>query len=119
MTPSQTVVQQANSRVSTTDVKGRSLVLRRLTALDTLRLLKAAGPTLSQNEPWLAMAGLVFAIVEIDGVPVPPPVTEHQIESLVDRLGEEGLEAIAQCLKVEQTTGSRETDVGNLPSTLF
>ncbi|MGD0103389.1 MAG: hypothetical protein ABSC06_05055 [Rhodopila sp.] len=88
-------------------------MLRRLTALDTLRLFKAAGPALAQNEPWLSMAGLVFSVLEIDGVPVPPPATESQIETLIDRLGEEGLAAIADTVKDEQEIPDEKSNVGN------
>jgi hypothetical protein len=60
MTPSQTIVRESARTLTTVDTNGRRLLLRRLTALDTLRLFKVAGPLLAQNEPWLAMAGLAF-----------------------------------------------------------
>jgi hypothetical protein len=118
MTPSQAIIREAVKTFTTVDNKGRRLVLRHLTALDTLRLFKAAGPVLSQNEPWLSMAGLAFSVMEIDGVPVPPPATEPQIESLIDRLGDEGLVAIAEMVKDTHATSDPRTDLGNLPGTL-
>jgi hypothetical protein len=117
MTPSQTIVREAVKTSTAIDAKGRRLVLRRLTALDTLRLFKAAGPILAQNEPWLSMAGLAFSVLEIDGVPVPPPTTEPQIESLIDRLGDEGLAAIADTIKDQQEAADPKSNVGNLPGT--
>jgi hypothetical protein len=89
-----------------------------MTALDTLRLFKAAGPVLSQNEAWLSMAGLAFSVLEIDGVPVPPPATEPQIESLIERLGDEGLRTIADTVAEEQELPDRKSIVGNLPGIL-
>jgi hypothetical protein len=118
MTPSQTIIRDAAKTSMTVDGSGRRLTLRRLTALDTLRLFKAAGPVLAQNEPWLAMAGLAFAVLEIDGVPVPPPATEGQIESLIDRLGDEGLAAIADTVRDQQERADLKSNVGNLPGTL-
>lgn len=118
MTPSESIVHRANTSVTTVDRAGRHLVLRKPGALDTLRLLKAAGPALALNEPWLAMAGLVFSVTEIDGIPVPLPTTEQQIEALVERLGDDGLDAIVQSLQPGETDGSFGTHVGNLPSTL-
>ena len=53
------------------------------------------------------MAGLAFSVLEIDGVPVPAPVTEAQIEGLIDRLGDEGLAAIANVIKDEYPTSKR------------
>jgi hypothetical protein len=117
MTPSQTIVREAVKTVTVIDVSGRRLTLRRLTALDTLRLFKAAGPVLSQNEPWLSMAGLAFSVLEIDGIPVPPPATEPQIESLIDRLGDEGLAAIADTVKDQLESAAPGSNVGNLPGT--
>jgi hypothetical protein len=118
MTPSQTIIREAAGVLTTVDSKGRRLTLRRLTALDTLRLFKAAGPLLAQNEAWLSMAGLAFSILDIDGIPVPTPSTEPQIENLIERLGDEGLAAIADAIKLGQESPDAKTDVGNLPGTL-
>ena len=117
MTPSQTIIRDAAKTLVAVDKRGRRLTLRRLTALDTLRLFKAAGPVLAQNEPWLSVAGLAFSVLEVDGVPVPPPGTEAHIESLIDRLGDEGLAAIADTIKEEQEIAEPRSDVGNLPGT--
>ena len=117
MTPTQVIVRDAVKTFAAIDGKGRRLVLRRLTALDTLRLFKAAGPVLAGNEPWLSMAALAFSVLEIDGVPVPPPATEPQIESLIDRLGDAGLAAIADMLKDQPETLDLKSNVGNLPGT--
>jgi hypothetical protein len=117
MTPSQAIVQEAARTFTTVDAKGRRLVLRRLTALDTLRLFKAAGPALAENEPWLSMAGLAFAVLELDGVPVPPPATEAQIEGLIERLGDDGLSAIITTMNSKFPVSETRADVGNLPGT--
>src|SRR5690349_13722289 len=118
MSPSQTIIRQAQQTSTTTDQKGRKLVVRQLTALDTLRLLKAAGPELSQNASWLSMAGLAFSVVEIEGIPVPQPTTEAQIESIVDRLGDEGLTAVADMLEESQGAQLSREHVGNSLGTL-
>jgi hypothetical protein len=117
MTPSQAIIREAVKTFTAVDRAGRRLLLRRLTALDTLRLFKAAGPVLAQNEPWLSMAGLAFSVMEIDGVPMPSPSTEPQIESLIDRLGDEGLAAIADMMKDVQESPDVKSDLGNLPGT--
>ena len=85
--------------VEVRDAEGRTLAIRELTALDHLRLLKAAGPELAHNDAWLDMAGLVFALVEVDGRPRPIPTSEHQIEAGVRELGTSGLRAIADGLR--------------------
>jgi hypothetical protein len=118
MTPSQMIVSESTRTLTTVDTSGRRLSLRRLTALDTLRLFKIAGPLLAQNEPWLAMAGLAFSVFEVDGVPVPTPITEAQIEGLVGRLGDYGLAAIANVINDEYATSESRPDVGNSLGTL-
>jgi hypothetical protein len=117
MTPSQVITTESAHTLTTVDAKRRRLTLRRLTALDTLRLFKAAGPVLAQNEPWLSMAGMAFSVLEIDGVPVPAPVTEAQIEGLIDRLGDEGLAAIANTMQAGDLASATRSDVGNSQGT--
>jgi len=97
-TPSGRLIAAAQSAPEVTDAQGRRLVLRRLTALDKLRLFKAAGPVLAQNQPWLGIAVLAASVAAIDDVPVPAPGTEGQIEALVSRLGDAGISAIATAL---------------------
>jgi hypothetical protein len=94
-TPSARLIAAAQSAPEATDAEGRRLTLRRLTALDKLRLFKAAGPVLAQNQPWLGMAVLAASVVAIDDVPVPSPTTEAQVEALVARLGDHGIAAVA------------------------
>lgn len=100
-TPSSRLIAAAQSAMEVTDSQGHRLALRRLTALDKLRLFKAAGPELAHNQPWLGMAVLAASVSAIDDVPVPQPATEAQIESLVSRLGDHGLAAAAAALGPE------------------
>ncbi len=111
--PSATIVASSLATFVTRDAEGRELVLRRMSALERLRLFKAIGPALSQNDAYLGMAMLAASVVCIDTVPVPPPVTEGQIEALVGRLGDAGISAIAAALtaNISPTLGS--TDQGN------
>lgn len=92
------IVATQNDNAELRGPDGRVIKVRRLTALDTLRLFKLAGPALAQNQPWLSLATLAYAVTEIESVPVPVPVTELQIEALVERLGEQSLALIADYL---------------------
>lgn len=87
-----------------TDDLGRRLTFRSMTALEKLRLLKAAGPELSLNQAWLSLALLATSVSAIDDVPVPFPTNENQIESLVGRLGDVGLDAAAKVAERESQT---------------
>jgi hypothetical protein len=108
MGPSASIVASAAATQTVTDAEGRRLTLRRLTALDRLRLFKAAGPLLSQNQPWLGMAVLASSVAAIDEVPIPPPVNELQIEAMIGRLGDAGTTAIAQALQQDAAPAADE-----------
>jgi hypothetical protein len=97
-TPSARVIAAAQAAPDVTDTQGRRLQLRRLTALDKLRLFKAAGPALAQNQSWLGMAVLAASVTAIDDVPVPVPTNEQQVEALVGRLGDAGIAAVGAAL---------------------
>ncbi len=112
-TPSGRLIAAAQAAPEVTDSNGRRLALRRLTALDKLRLFKAAGPGLSQNQPWLGMAVLAASVAAIDDIPVPWPSTEGQIEALVSRLGDAGLAAVATGLTATETPVDVAAHAGN------
>ncbi len=96
--PSDRLVSEAAVCVQVRDTEGRLLEVRRMNALDRLRLFKAVGPTLAQNAPYLGMAMLASSVVSMDGIPVPVPATELQIEALIARLGDPGISAAADAL---------------------
>ncbi len=96
-----------------TDAGGRRLVLRTLTALDRLRLFTAAGPHLAQNQPWLGMAVLACSVAAIDDVPLPLPATEALIEAAVQRLGDEGIAAVAAALAPDESAADSVANAKN------
>lgn len=119
MTPSASILATAAATQTIVDDEGRHLTIRRLTALDRLRLFKAAGPLLSQNQPWLGMALIASSVAAIDDIPVPPPVNESQIEAMVGRLGDAGIAAIAQALQETMQLGADDVvdNAGNSAGT--
>ncbi|MCF3945304.1 hypothetical protein AiwAL_04690 [Acidiphilium sp. AL] len=80
------------------DARGRTLSLRPLTMLDRLRLFKALGAELAMNDAYLGVAALAASVVAIDAVPLPFPANEAAVENAVERLGEDGIEAVALAL---------------------
>jgi hypothetical protein len=115
MEPSKRIIQDAKQTLCIRDGKNRKIEFCRPNALDTLRLLKAAGPDLSRNEAWLSMASLAFAVTSIDDIPAPQPTTEGQIEALIEKLGDAGVTAIAGALDLPP----EGPDVGNSLGTQF
>jgi hypothetical protein len=109
MTPSASILAAATAAETIVDGDGRRLSIRRMTALDRLRLYKAAGASLSQNQPWLGMAFIACSVGAIDDVPVPAPSNELQIEAMIARLGDAGVAAVAQAL--QQSSEPSEPDL--------
>ena len=94
--PSARIVAAAAAVVRTVDAQGRVLEVRRPGALDRLRLFKAVGAGLAQNDRYLGYGMLAMCVVAIDGVPVPQPVNEGQLEALVQRLGDAGMVSVGR-----------------------
>ena len=101
------MVLAAEKSIEVVDADGRRIHIKRLSALDKLRLFKAVGPSLAQNEPYLGLAVLASSVTSIDGVPMPPPVNETHIEGMVSRLGDAGLAAVASGLSEIANSGER------------
>ena len=97
-TPSGRILDDAQAAPVAVDAEGRRIALRRLTALDKLRLFEAAGPELARNDHWIGMAALVVSVTAIDEVPVPVPTSKQAIEGVVRRLGDDGIAAVAAAL---------------------
>ena len=95
------------------DSLGRELILRRMTAVDRLRLFKAIGPALSQNSAYLGMAMLASTVTAIDGVPVPLASSEAHIEAIVTRLGDTGIAAAADAHAANQDLRLGSAALGN------
>ena len=98
-TPSQAIVKAAAFPQSVTDAQGRAIAVRRLGALDRLKMFEVVGPDNSRNEAYLGYAALAFHVTAVDGDPVGRPANRLQLESLVQRLGDDGLEAIGLALQ--------------------
>ncbi len=107
--PAQRLVAEAQNVLTVTDEEERVLELRRPTALDRLRLLRAVGPVGAQNDRYLGMAMLAACVMSVDGVPLPFPGNEAGVEANVQRLGDAGLAAAAQAL----APGEESSPVGN------
>jgi hypothetical protein len=93
--PSSRIIAASSEPKMVKDGSGREIVLRHLGAVDRLRLFKTLGAELAQNPPYLGMAILAASVTAIDGVPVPPPTSEAQLEAMIRHLGDVGMAAIA------------------------
>lgn len=97
---------------SVKDKAGRVLELRRVGVLEQLRLFKALGPELSENRAYVGLARVAAAVAMVDGVPLPFPAHEAGIEAALERLGEDGVEAVGQALLAHEER-DLAADAGN------
>jgi hypothetical protein len=113
-TPSARILAEATQTFGVTDAEGRRITVKRMTALDKLRLFKAVGPLLANNTPYFGLAMLAACALDIDGVPVPLPASEAAIETAIAQLGNVGINALAAALNpAKPADGAAETDLPN------
>ncbi|AST27079.1 hypothetical protein [Ralstonia pseudosolanacearum] len=99
--------------MTVTDAKGRSITLKRPALLAQFRLVEAAGDS-ATNAAYMNMIRPLLFVTAIDGEIAPPPTSKIQIEALIQRVGEEGYEAVAAALLAEMGTTTEEEEVAAL-----
>lgn len=107
-TPTQAVVRAANAVVEATDSRGRTWGVKKLGPLARLQLFKVLGADLSENRMFMGTCALAASVVSVDGEPIAPASSLLKLEGLVDRLGDEGLEAIGKA--IADNFGVKEDD---------
>jgi hypothetical protein len=98
-TPSQAIVKAANQPHTRTDASGRTIGIRKMQALDRLKMFEVVGPDNAKNEPYLGYAALAFHVASIDGDPVNRPSNKLQLEALIQRLGDDGMNAVGEAVQ--------------------
>jgi hypothetical protein len=96
VSPSEQVIAKAAQEAEVIDALGRIIVLRKPGPLAQFRVVEAVGNDAAKNEVYMGMVLPLIFVVSIDEAIVPPPVTKAQIEALIQRLGEEGIAAVAE-----------------------
>lgn len=112
-TPTQAFVKAANQGTTASDALGRLIGIRKLLALDRLRMFEVVGAENAKNEPYLGYAALAFHVCSIDGNAVARPSSKRDLEALIQRLGDEGMEAVSsmvQELFVPKDENAGDTD---------
>jgi len=109
-TPSAQAVAKANAEVVFIDPKGRSIKLKKPGILAQYRLVELLGPETAKNVVYLGMVTPLIYVAEIDGDPVQFPVSKREIEALIQRLDEEGVEAVMEEVTKNYKAADPETD---------
>lgn len=96
------------------DAKGRRLRIKEPDILQESRMVKAMGDAAANFAYMTSYVHTAAMVVEIDGEPMPFPMSERQVDAAIVRLGREGLMAVMAFLtkKAEQMEKAR-ADVKN------
>lgn len=93
-TPSEQLIANAAQEVKITDARGRKITLRKPGVLAQYRLIEAVGPDTARNTVYMNMTLPLIYVSDIDGAIVPAPTTKAQVEALITRLDEDGINAV-------------------------
>jgi hypothetical protein len=108
-TPSEEVIAKAVAETSVTDSLGRKITLKKPGVLAQYRLIEALGDT-AKNEVYMAMTLPLIFVTAIDGDTVLQPNTKREVEALIQRLGEEGVNAVVTAVQETFGNSNPETD---------
>jgi hypothetical protein len=108
--PTEQVTKAANAIEHYTDARGRRIGVVKPSALARYRILKMLGSENAGNQHVLGYAMLAACVRELDGQQVMAPNSEREIEVLIDRLGDEGLAAVGQCMAEKFGFGSPDKE---------
>lgn len=97
--PSQQIVEEANRIVYVTDARGRNLGVRRITTPLRRRIFKALSAESAEKRQYLGMVFVAASCCSIDGEEVRLPNSELQFDALIDRLDDDGAEAVADAIR--------------------
>src|SRR5277367_752322 len=96
--PSEAVIKAANATVTVKDERGRDITVRKLKTLDRMRLLELVGADNAMNDRYLGYATLAYCVSSIDGDPIPTINSKVALEAVVQRLDDDGINAVASAV---------------------
>lgn len=107
--PAREIIKAATQEHTITDARGRQITLRKPGPLAQFRLVEALGAT-AKNELYMQMALPLTYVAAIDGAEVIPLTTKTDVEAFIQRLGDEGLEAILAALSEQFASPQGESE---------
>jgi len=96
-----------SSAVVIETASGKKLEVKECTPGKILQILDAAG-TKSPSAAWMRYATLVCSVEAIDGKPVMIPQSKVALEQLADRLGNDGIVAVANFFSPDEEKSDGE-----------
>lgn len=92
--PSAVVVKAANVEVVIADAKGRKITLKKPGVLAQFKMIEMLGGAAAANQVFVNMVLPVTFVVAIDGESVSRCTTRNELDALIQRLDEDGIEAV-------------------------
>ncbi len=103
--------------VVVTDVSGRRLSMRLISARERFELFKAIPNEQQGNLSWMGWALAACSVRAIDDTPVPMPTSEKEIAALVARLDDDGMEVAQQfIIDRQQERAARAKNLSGTPA---
>lgn len=105
--PSDELIAQATAEVIVTDAIGRRLTLKKPGVLAQYRLVDILGDSAS-NQVYMNMVLPLIYVTQIDDDAVYPPMKKSEVEALIQRLDEDGINCVMQ--GVQDNFGARNLE---------
>jgi hypothetical protein len=93
--------KSADGSVTVKDALGRTLQIKKLSLLEEMDLLAAAGAERSGNARWMQYATVVCCVRKIDEDFIHRPQTSRILQSNIQQVGAEGFAAVVKALAAE------------------
>lgn len=90
----------APTEFTISDARGRAIQLKKPGVLAQFRLVEALGEV-AQNQVYMGMVLPLIFVVAIDGEPVVQPASKAEVEALIARLDEDGIEAVMTAVQAK------------------
>jgi hypothetical protein len=91
--PSEQAIAQATETHSVKDSRGRDIVLKKPGVLAQYKIVEVAGDSAS-NDVYMRMIMPLIFVASIAGDPIAMPANKLQLDALITRLDEHGIEAV-------------------------
>lgn len=110
-TAAATPAKRADGNIEVTDSRGRIIVVKKLSALDKMRLTRIVGADGSMNQAYMGYAVTAASVVSIDGDPEPFPKSIQAIEAIVAQLDDDGLNVVSNAIGELNDVGTFAEDL--------
>lgn len=107
--PTDEVIARAKGEIVVVDDKGRTIKIKKPGVLAQYRLIEVLGQT-AANATYMNMVMPLIYVAEIDGDVVFQPSTKREVEALIQRLEEEGINAVMDAVSANFGKQNAEAD---------